>query len=210
MGISVGQLPEDDRWADPLVLHPQLADDHAVPVWHGRDDLAADPLQGHHQVQRARHRGGGCRGDRLEARARGRVSKAQALEAAGGLRRLWCADPRHVGGDPALRPAGPSVAGAPRWLAAVDDAPVHLHGHVRGLRLVPPVQAVGGRRLEADDPAHRVPVPGDAVRRLLRPEPADLGAEVLRRSALHHDVRAPRPVVRHLRASRVPRRVHRL
>eukprot|EP00959_Pyramimonas_sp_CCMP1952_P159976 3346064-Pyramimonas_sp.AAC.1 len=87
-GISVGQLPEDDRWADPLVLHPHFADDHAVLVWHGRDDLAADPLLGHRQVQRARHGGGGCRGDRLEARAQGRVPKAQALEAAGGPRRL--------------------------------------------------------------------------------------------------------------------------
>mmetsp|Transcript_47562 Transcript_47562/g.122876 ORF Transcript_47562/g.122876 Transcript_47562/m.122876 type:complete len:313 (-) Transcript_47562:304-1242(-) len=200
MGFALGQLLEDGGRPSPLVLHHELTDDRALLVGHGGDDHPEDDLPGHHQVQRARHGRGGGGGDRLEAGPRRRVPQARARGAPGGVRRHRGAGVRHVRADDVLRCPRHLVAGAQGGPAAVDDAPVHLHGRACGLRLGAAVQDHGRREDQVGDGLDGRLLPGDLLRHLLRAQPLHLGGEVLRSGALHHDVRHPCVVVRHLRA----------
>mmetsp|Transcript_84884 Transcript_84884/g.259156 ORF Transcript_84884/g.259156 Transcript_84884/m.259156 type:complete len:260 (-) Transcript_84884:93-872(-) len=90
------------------------------------------------------------------------------------------------------------------------DAPVHLHGHLRGVCDLQVVQDLQWDRLEEDDLNLRIPLPGDLLHHLLHLEPADLGPEVLRRSPVFDALRRAMPLVWHLGAPCLPRSVLRV
>mmetsp|Transcript_38668 Transcript_38668/g.87075 ORF Transcript_38668/g.87075 Transcript_38668/m.87075 type:complete len:225 (-) Transcript_38668:573-1247(-) len=212
MGFQVGQLPEDDRGADPLVCHPQLDPHPPVSLRDGCHDPAPDVTPRHRSVQRGGHCRGGQRGDWLEACPWRRVPEAGVLDPVVRLRGVWDAGPGNVRGDAHHRRPGLPLAGSQRWPAAVHDAALHPHGRARGLLRCTALQGLRGRRgqVEADHHHDRVPLPRGILLHLLHPEPADLGTEVLGSSALHHAVHDPRAVVWRLRASGVFWRLRRL
>mmetsp|Transcript_97665 Transcript_97665/g.273287 ORF Transcript_97665/g.273287 Transcript_97665/m.273287 type:complete len:212 (+) Transcript_97665:830-1465(+) len=205
MGLQVGCVLEAVRGQDPLVLHLELVGDHVVPLRYGRDDSDAHDLSRHHPVQRVGDRRRGGRGDRLEARARRRLSEASLLEVVGRVGRFRDADPRDVRGDIAVCVAGLLVAGPSRGSLAVHDAALHLHGLLRRLRLREVLPDLRRRGLEDSNTDGGVLVSRLDVRHLLHAEPPHLGCEVLGRRSIHDDVRAPLAVVRNFGAVGIPR-----
>lgn len=146
----------------------------------------------------------------MEAGAWRRLPEAQALQVAGSVCGVWCPDRLHERGHALLSAAGGSVPGAPRRFAAVLPAALHLYGLLRWLCVLATLQDLQRCRLEADDPADRLPVPGDLLRDLLYPEFAHLGPTLFWGSALHHHVRHALLVVRGLGTLGLPGRLLRL
>mmetsp|Transcript_67175 Transcript_67175/g.143759 ORF Transcript_67175/g.143759 Transcript_67175/m.143759 type:complete len:232 (+) Transcript_67175:786-1481(+) len=200
MGIKVGQLPQDDRWSDPLVRHPELDPDLGLPLRNGCHDPPPHFAPRHHQVQRGGHCGGGQGGDGVEARARRCVPETRVLHVPGCLCRLGHAGPWNVGGDAHLRLTRIPVARTPGQSPAVNDAPLHTHGCACRVHIFAIVQGIRGGRgpLEEDHILDGVHVPRDLLQHILLVEPGHLGPEVLWGRALHHDVCAARAVVRRL------------
>mmetsp|Transcript_47564 Transcript_47564/g.122885 ORF Transcript_47564/g.122885 Transcript_47564/m.122885 type:complete len:249 (-) Transcript_47564:304-1050(-) len=140
----------------------------------------------------------------MEACARRRLPQAAAFQGPG--RGNWL---RHAAAD--LRRRDPHllrrrlpVPRAPRLYPPGYVAALHVRRHPGGLHVGPLLQDVEGRGLEEDDADDGVPVSRHCLRDLLLLESVHLGSQVFRGSALHHDVRPPRPLVRHLGAARVP------
>mmetsp|Transcript_47563 Transcript_47563/g.122881 ORF Transcript_47563/g.122881 Transcript_47563/m.122881 type:complete len:237 (-) Transcript_47563:458-1168(-) len=146
----------------------------------------------------------------MEACARRRLPQAAAFQGPG--RGNWL---RHAAAD--LRRRDPHllrrrlpVPRAPRLYPPGYVAALHVRRHPGGLHVGPLLQDVEGRGLEEDDADDGVPVSRHCLRDLLLLESVHLGSQVFRGSALHHDVRPPRPLVRHLGAACVLGRLLRL
>ena len=113
-----------------LVLHLQLLHDRALLDGHDRHDPAARAAQGDRAVQRSVHPGGGQGGERLEARARGRVPPAgHQSHALQRVRGHWSAALLHVLCYPVLCPAGSALPSQPR----IPDNCLHLALRLHGL-----------------------------------------------------------------------------
>mmetsp|Transcript_27963 Transcript_27963/g.65295 ORF Transcript_27963/g.65295 Transcript_27963/m.65295 type:complete len:215 (+) Transcript_27963:896-1540(+) len=209
MGVAMGPLPVHGRRSDPLVLDHQLARDCAAADRHRGDDHDAHAEARLQPIQRA-GQGGFAGGERLEARACGRLPPTRHAHLAVRFARHGRAVACHVGHLHLVRDAGLPLACQPRQPAHCHHPRLHAHGRAGRVHLIEHVQVAQGRRVEEDDRPDGDALPWHRLRHLLHPQFLHLGAGFFGRHPLHHHDSAAPHVVRHLGAARLRGRLLRL
>mmetsp|Transcript_29952 Transcript_29952/g.58715 ORF Transcript_29952/g.58715 Transcript_29952/m.58715 type:complete len:257 (-) Transcript_29952:447-1217(-) len=206
MGLTLGPVPQDDQQRDPLVLHPQLHHDRAVPDRHNRHDPHPHPQQGLRSLQRPGTDGRRTRrGDGLEIDPQRSVSPPCLWLDVRCSCRHRLPDLGYGVYDALVRVLGILVPSQPWGSDDCLPAALCVCGHACWLLLHPRLQDVQLAELEAQHSGHLSLLPRHRLRHLLPAQPGGVGRALLRSGPVRYSGRPAGAVVRDLRPSGVLR-----